>query len=153
MKIQRILVTTDFSPLADQAIAPAAELAVRAAEGCLILANVVSGQRGAKPIPGAPHFQAASNLYEADLEHERETLRKLEERLRPIEGLTWRAVVGRGEPIASILEIAQREQADLIVTSSQGRTGLKRLILGSVAEGLARVSPLPVLIWKQPQNS
>ncbi|MBL4848517.1 MAG: universal stress protein [Planctomycetes bacterium] len=152
MKIHRVLVTTDFSSLADQAIAPASELVLGATGGCLILAHVIGGQRLAKPDPDAPHFQAASNLYEVDLEQERDALLKIEERLKAYEGLTWRAVVGRGEPIESIIDIAAREKADLIVISSQGRTGLSRLILGSVAEELARVSPLPVLIWKQPQD-
>lgn len=151
MKIQRVLVTTDFSPLAEQAIGPAAELARNAEGGCLILTNVIGGQRPPKPVPGGPHHLAAKQLYEADLEQEQETLHKLEAQLKAYEGLTWRAVVGRGEPIDAILDVAKREQADLIVISSQGRTGLKRLILGSVAEELARVSPLPVLIWKQPQ--
>ena len=149
MKIQRVLVTTDFSPLAEQAIGPAAELAQRAEGGCLILTNVIGGQRPPKPDANAPHFLAAKQLYEADLEQERETLHKLEAVLKPYEGLNWRAVVGRGEAIEAILDVAKREQADMIVISSQGRTGLKRLILGSVAEELARVSPLPVLIWKQ----
>lgn len=150
MKIQRVLVTTDFSPLAEQAIGPAAELALRAEGGCLILTNVIGGQRPPQADPDGPHYLAAKQLYEADLEQERDTLHKLEALLKPYEGLNWRAVVGRGEPIEAILDVAKRERADMIVISSQGRTGLKRLILGSVAEELARVSPLPVLIWKQP---
>lgn len=150
MKIQRILVTTDFSPLAEQAIGPAVELVRRADEGCLVLANVIGGQRPAKPDPDAPHFLVTKQLYDNDVEQERDTLHKLEAMLTPHEGLNWRAVVGRGEPVEALLDIAEREKADLIVISSQGRTGLKRLILGSVAEELARVSPLPVLIWKEP---
>lgn len=149
MKIQRVLVTTDFSALADQAIAPAVEL-VQGAGGTLILTHVLGGQRPAKPDPTAPHYELAKRLYEGDLESEREALAKIEERLKRYDGLKWRAVVGRGEPIEAILAAAAREKADLIAISSQGRTGLKRLILGSVAEELARVSPLPVLIWKQP---
>jgi nucleotide-binding universal stress UspA family protein len=152
VKIQRVLVTTDFSPLAEQAIGPAAELAQRADAGCLILANVLGGQRPPKPDPDAPHYLAAKQLYENDVEQEQDTLQKLEALLKPYQGLNWRAVVGRGEPIEALLDIAEREKADLIVISSQGRTGFKRLILGSVAEELARVSPLPVLIWKQTQE-
>ena len=37
----------------------------------------------------------------------------------------------------------------MIVISSSGRTGLSRIVLGSVAEEVARSSPIPVLIWKQ----
>ena len=148
MRIQRVLVTTDFSPLADEAIPPAVEL-VQSVGGTLILTHVLGGQRPSKPDPSASRYEVAKRLYDSDLESEREALAKVEERLKCYDGLKWRAVVGRGEPIEAILAAAECEEADLIAISSQGRTGLKRLILGSVAEELARVSPLPVLIWKQ----
>jgi len=52
-----------------------------------------------------------------------------------------------GERIASVIEDeAQRWQADLIVIGTHGRTGLNRLLLGSVAEGVVRMSTMPVLL-------
>jgi nucleotide-binding universal stress UspA family protein len=52
-----------------------------------------------------------------------------------------------GERIASVIEDeAQRWQVDLIVIGTHGRTGLNRLLLGSVAEGVVRVSTVPVLL-------
>ncbi len=52
-----------------------------------------------------------------------------------------------GERIASAIEAeAERWQADLIVIGTHGRSGLSRLLLGSVAEGVARVSTVPVLL-------
>ncbi len=52
-----------------------------------------------------------------------------------------------GQRIAHVIEAeAERWQADLIVIGTHGRTGLSRLMLGSVAEGVVRVAPVPVLL-------
>ena len=52
-----------------------------------------------------------------------------------------------GERIASVIEGEARHwQADLIVIGTHGRSGLSRLLLGSVAEGVARSAPVPVLL-------
>ncbi|MFC5499401.1 universal stress protein [Caenimonas terrae] len=48
--------------------------------------------------------------------------------------------------VVGILKTAQDEGADLIVAGSHGRTGIEKLMLGSVAAKLATLSPLPVLI-------
>ena len=52
-----------------------------------------------------------------------------------------------GERIASVIENEARHwQADLIVIGTHGRSGLNRLLLGSVAEGVVRVATVPVLL-------
>jgi nucleotide-binding universal stress UspA family protein len=56
----------------------------------------------------------------------------------------------KGSPVAEITGFAEREQIDLIVMASHGRTGLWRLLMGSVAEGVLRRAHCPVLIIKQP---
>lgn len=150
MNLQRILVTTDFSPIAEQAIQPAAEMA-QDSDATLILVHVMEA-RPPKPDPKAGHYKAAKAIYETDQEREAKRLAELEERLKRYQGLSWKAVIGRGEAIPTILSIAEKERADLLVISSSGRTGFKRLLLGSVAEELARSSPLPVLIWKAPKE-
>ena len=48
--------------------------------------------------------------------------------------------------VDGILNLAQEEGADLIVVGSHGRTGLKKLVLGSIATKVVAQSPLPVLI-------
>jgi nucleotide-binding universal stress UspA family protein len=45
-----------------------------------------------------------------------------------------------------IVELAQQHGADLIIMGTQGRRGLDRMFMGSVAEGVARTSPVPVLL-------
>ncbi len=53
----------------------------------------------------------------------------------------------KGERLANVInDEARRGQADLIVIGTHGRSGLNRLLLGSVAEGVARSAPVPVLL-------
>jgi nucleotide-binding universal stress UspA family protein len=53
-----------------------------------------------------------------------------------------------GNPAAEILRVARLTQCDLIVMESHGRTGLTRLLMGSVAEQVVRKAPCPVLVVK-----
>ena len=54
----------------------------------------------------------------------------------------------RGLPTTRILEVAQQRTAKMIVMGSRGRTGLKHLMMGSVAEQVMRLSPVPVTVVK-----
>ena len=51
-----------------------------------------------------------------------------------------------------ILELAREVRADLIITSTHGRTGLKHLMLGSVAEDIVRRAPCPVLVVREREH-
>ena len=51
-----------------------------------------------------------------------------------------------GRPAATIVEAADERNVDHVVIGSHGRSGVSRLVLGSVAEGVARKSPVPVTI-------
>jgi nucleotide-binding universal stress UspA family protein len=65
------------------------------------------------------------------------------------EGRTGRPVRSRvlsGDPAAEIVRHAREERCDLVVVGTHGRTGIQRLVLGSVAERVARQSPCPVLV-------
>lgn len=55
-----------------------------------------------------------------------------------------------GDPATAIVQVAQERQCDLIVMGSQGRTGLRRLLMGSVAEQVVRQAPCPVVTVKTP---
>jgi nucleotide-binding universal stress UspA family protein len=50
-----------------------------------------------------------------------------------------------GDPTHAILAAIERRGADLVVISTHGRTGVRRFLLGSVAERLVRLSPVPVV--------
>lgn len=56
--------------------------------------------------------------------------------------------VRRGDPFEAILEAAEDFATELVVLATHGRTGLKRLVIGNVAEKIVRHAPCPVLTVK-----
>ena len=54
-----------------------------------------------------------------------------------------------GLPTSRILEMVEKTGASMVVMGSQGRTGLKHFMLGSKAEQIVRLCPVPVLIVKK----
>ncbi len=58
-----------------------------------------------------------------------------------------------GTPAEDIVRIASEQNADLIVIGTHGRTGLKRVLMGSVAEAVMRRATCPVLTVKQSDKS
>jgi len=54
----------------------------------------------------------------------------------------------RGLPVNRILEVAKKYNVTMIVMGSKGNTGLKHLLLGSVAERIVQLSPIPVTVVK-----
>jgi nucleotide-binding universal stress UspA family protein len=53
-----------------------------------------------------------------------------------------------GDPGSEVAKLAEQQDAELIVLPSHGRTGIKRLLIGSVAERVARLAHCPVLILR-----
>lgn len=53
-----------------------------------------------------------------------------------------------GEPAETIVELAETEAVDMIVLSTHGRTGLSRILMGSIAESVVRKAKCPVLTIK-----
>jgi nucleotide-binding universal stress UspA family protein len=66
----------------------------------------------------------------------------------PEVGITHR--LDEGDPTTLILQAARASRCDLIVMGTHGRTGLKRLLMGSVADQVVRKAPCPVLTVKAP---
>jgi len=61
-------------------------------------------------------------------------------------GLSMRQLVDAGQPFGTIVDCAEKEDVDLIVMSSHGRSGLSRMLIGSVTDKLLRAAPCPVLV-------
>lgn len=61
-----------------------------------------------------------------------------------------RRIVREGSPGPVTADTAEEVGADMVIVGSHGRTGLQRALLGSVAERMCRLSPVPVLVvrWK-----
>ena len=62
------------------------------------------------------------------------------------EGLVVETVLLNGDPAPAILDYASQNGVDLIVMSTHGRSGFSRWLMGSVADKVARHSPVPVLL-------
>jgi nucleotide-binding universal stress UspA family protein len=139
---KRILVPLDGSARAEHAIPVAARLA-RAAGGSVVLVQVAT-----VPVTYSPYLASSSyaaEAVEAELNDAESYLNNLasSEVLRGIETET-KALFGAAAP--TILSVAHSYNVDLVVMTSQGKTGMKRWVLGSVAQKIARHSPIPVFI-------
>jgi nucleotide-binding universal stress UspA family protein len=139
---QRILCAIDFSETAEAAWAAACELAhTQRAE--LILVHVFT------ELPVYPDVAVleVQRLWE---EQRAWVERELTERVRAAtaRGLTARWELKTGVAPESIVETAGEAGTDLIVIGTHGRTGLSRLVIGSVAERVVRLAPCPVLTMK-----
>jgi len=83
-----------------------------------------------------------------------ETHESCTEQVRKLKAMEPRVEIefrqGDGEAVPEILRVARETECDLIVMGTHGRTGLGRLLMGSVAEGVMRKAPCPVLTVKMP---
>ncbi|HXG01991.1 MAG TPA: universal stress protein, partial [Candidatus Binatia bacterium] len=64
-------------------------------------------------------------------------------------GVRVRTVVRRGDPVTEIASAARELEVDLVAMTTHGRSGLGRLLFGSVAEAVLRSTDLPVLMMRQ----
>jgi nucleotide-binding universal stress UspA family protein len=61
-------------------------------------------------------------------------------------GWRTRAVLRTGEPLRQVLDVVNESRASLLVLGARGTSGVRHLLLGSVAEGALNRSPIPVLL-------
>jgi nucleotide-binding universal stress UspA family protein len=66
--------------------------------------------------------------------------------------ISLETLVRSGSPAVEIIDVAKRLPADLIVISTHGRTGLKHVFLGSVAEHVVRHAPCPALVVREHEH-
>ena len=66
-----------------------------------------------------------------------------------VAGVATSYLIEFGPIAATVIKRVQSEHVDLVVVGSHGRTGLRRAVLGSVAEQLVRKSPVPVLVVRR----
>lgn len=135
-KIARILVPVDFSEPSELALSRACTLA-STHDATITLCHV--GE------PLNPDWVFDTTLLEREIiEQAQASLKAMVERYGA--GLKIKAEMRFGRPVETIVELAQKLKADLIVIGTHGYTGVKHLLLGSVAERIARHATCPVLI-------
>lgn len=67
--------------------------------------------------------------------------------------LTWEAIVETGPVSSTLCRLADEKQADLVIVSTHGHTGIKRLFLGSVTEKLLRTIGSPLMVVTPPEKA
>jgi len=146
--IKKVLFPTDFSELANHALPYAIKMAkIFDAELVMLHAVTLYEHDPNDPEHHFPSLQAyceeVSKFADSDLQVCIEELGEVGVRVR-------KEVVQGISPHAAILEFIKDEvDIGLIVMSTHGRSGLKHVLLGSVAENVIRYSPCPVLVVKQ----
>lgn len=142
---KRVLVALDGSPSAEAVLRFLLEIA-----GPLDM--TVALLRVLEPVPPVV-IEGTRHMVVEDVESRR---RDAEEYLAPIaaelrkQGVDVSFQVRRGRPAEEILAAAREGHVDLIAMATHGRTGLGRLLFGSVAEAVLRHAPVPVFMIRQP---
>jgi universal stress protein A len=132
-----MLLTTDFSDASLLAWDHAKALAAAGTSECVALHVTEPAYEGLRIHTETLHekMRQAAESKLADL---------VKERLG--QGVTVTARVEEGRPASVICDVAAKTGVDLIVISSHGRSGLKHILLGSVAEYVVRHAPCAVLV-------
>jgi nucleotide-binding universal stress UspA family protein len=140
---EHLLVPLDGSSRAEQVLPVAARLA-RASGGTITLLTVIGIAPEAMSYRLAGPF-LPQNVFERDLAQAHSYLDRVAQR-SDLAGIALEKQVDLGDPAATILSHAEQQAVDLIVISSHGYTGLRRWLLGSVAEKVARHASAPVFV-------
>jgi nucleotide-binding universal stress UspA family protein len=143
--IQRILIPLDFSHHAEAILEWGAHLAKEHGSR-VILVHAYHLPVEFQQLEGAylpPDFWTNVKT------EAQQVLERHAERLRA-QGIAVETVVREGYPATVIQEEAEERHADLIVIGTRGLSGLKHLLLGSVAERVVQKAPCPVLTVKTP---
>jgi nucleotide-binding universal stress UspA family protein len=140
MKAKTILFPTDFSSCSDAGLEHATALARDLGAKMLIV-----------HVEEPPIAYGGGEMYYGIPEPDTEELRRMLSRVVPKDpAIPYEHRLLTGSPAQAILDLAKEEGVDLIVMGTHGRTGLTRLLLGSVAEVVVRKAPCPVFTYKEP---
>src|SRR5262245_9764564 len=138
--VQRILVATDFSPHADRALEWATALARRFSAELELVTSVF-----ALPMaPAAPGYAMPTDYLRGARDAADRRLEEIAGGLAK-QGVRARYTVLHEDPSSGICARAKEAGAELLALGTRGRSGLGHVLLGSVAERVARLAPCPVL--------
>ena len=143
LAFKHILFPTDFSPSSERAEAAAVGLA-SAFDAQLTLLHVWS-------VPNSGYAEGLSWPIDEMEVAARKELVKAQERVVKLHPRT-EAVLRTGREWQNILDQIKEGGVDLVVMGTHGRHGLPRLVLGSVAEKVVRLSPVPVMTLRAPDD-
>jgi len=131
--LKKILAPTDFSDLSVRGVGYACQLAKGVGAEVTILNVVIVDESG---------------INKGEMEENKQRLEEFVVKNVADIGanLRIRKVVDAGQPYGAIVDCAENERIDLIVMSSHGRSGLSRMLIGSVTDKVLRAASCPVLV-------
>jgi nucleotide-binding universal stress UspA family protein len=139
MATKTIVFPTDFSTASDAAL-PHAEALAKSSGARLLILHVEE----------PPLAYGGGELYYGLPEPSSERILKMLEDVRPKDpAVPFTHRLTMGDPAGEIVRIAGDEGAEMIVLGTHGRTGMTRLLMGSVAEVIVRRAPCPVLVYRE----
>jgi len=144
----KVLIGVDDSLHSDAAVAYVAGATWPKATKFLVISAVAPFLIGAGEVAAA---DAVARLTEEQQKYHKEIADRAATRLRKA-GLTVDARTVTADPRAALLDATRFEQVDLIVVGSHGRTGIKKLLLGSVASHVVTHAPCSVLVVRNGEN-
>jgi universal stress protein A len=145
--IQNILVPVDFSACSKKALAYALPFA-RQFGATITLAHVLQ----ISPIAGTEFTEVDFLALEARARKDcQDALQTLAEE-QIAQGFSIRTHLASGRAWPEIVELAKQQKTDLIIISTHGHTGLKHVLLGSIAENVVRHAPCPVLVVRKQER-
>jgi nucleotide-binding universal stress UspA family protein len=140
VRVKNVLFATDFSDTSAAAM-PYATAICRRFGSTLHLVHVLS-EAGLLLMTGGVDYVSMATLYE---DAHDEARKKLEELAQRFEDIPHRSHVRHGQVWNNLASLISANEIDLIVVGTHGRTGLGKLLLGSVAEDILRHAQCPVL--------
>ena len=142
MNYDNILLTTDGSKRSEAAVDPAVELArISDAEIHILYVIDIGVDSSYSAVTDLMSQLEAVENFEEIGEKATESVKKEVEQ----KGINPKVAIKRGVPHRKITDYADEEDIDLIVMSTHGRSGLDRMLLGSITEKVIRSSKTPVL--------
>lgn len=141
MQVKTVLVPLDGSILAEAALTWAADLTREGGTVVLLRAAEAPATLNADPIDMQVTAVRSAETYLAGV-----APRVKELGVANVDTSVW-----YGPPVEAIVDAARYRHADLIVMSTHGRSGLGRLVMGSVAESVLRSTTTPILLVRSPQ--
>jgi nucleotide-binding universal stress UspA family protein len=146
MELKKILVGVDFSPESDAAVKQALNIARHTgAQIVLLHVGVIPEDPSGVPDSMAGTAAAYNKVVKDQLAEDRNQLEVLRERIDG-QGCEVSHMVVDGFADTALVDAAGEVGADLIAVGTHGRTGIKRFLLGSVAERVVRLAPCSVLV-------
>jgi nucleotide-binding universal stress UspA family protein len=148
---RKILVCLDGSSLSEQILQYASEEAIGADREVVLMRAVPLSHSTTIAVPGVissiPPSPPSSQQLAAEETEAKEYLDAKAKSLKKI-GIKTECVVLVGNPGESIVNYANKNKIDLIAIATHGRSGLKRMLFGSVTEYVIKHSKLPILLIK-----